>query len=113
MAILSIAPNAQSRAMEEIGWCAWGIPYIRCVGGGCASTTGEIKECLAYWPDLVNPADRSACCGCLKCCRGGIGKTTVQRLTDGSPSWSAALGVVSDRRPCVPWQAAPQGLFCS
>ena len=87
--------NAQSRAMEE-SLVRWGIPYI-VVGGLRFYDRREIKDVLAYLRLLVNPADTVSLLRVLNVPRRGIGKTTVQRLTDaaaqlGLPLWE----VVSD-----------------
>ncbi len=94
MAIL-YRTNAQSRAMEE-SLVRWGIPYI-VVGGLRFYDRREIKDMLAYLRLLVNPADSVSLLRVLNVPRRGIGKTTVQRLTDaaaqlGLPLWE----VVSD-----------------
>ncbi|MCP9772337.1 exodeoxyribonuclease V subunit gamma [Synechococcus sp. Tobar12-5m-g] len=82
--------NAQSRAMEE-SLVRWGIPYI-VVGGLRFYDRREIKDVLAYLRLLVNPADTVSLLRVLNVPRRGIGKTTVQRLTDaanqlGLPLW--------------------------
>lgn len=89
MAIL-YRTNAQSRAMEE-SLVRWGIPYI-VVGGLRFYDRREIKDVLAYLRLLVNPADSVSLLRVLNVPRRGIGKTTVQRLTDaaaqlGLPLW--------------------------
>lgn len=87
--------NAQSRAIEE-ALVRWGIPYI-VVGGLRFYDRREIKDVLAYLRLLVNPADTVSLLRVLNVPKRGIGKTTVQRLTDaanqlGIPLWD----VVSD-----------------
>jgi DNA helicase-2/ATP-dependent DNA helicase PcrA len=82
--------NAQSRAMEE-SLVRWGIPYL-VVGGLRFYDRREIKDVLAYLRLLVNPADTVSLLRVLNVPRRGIGKTTVQRLTDaanqlGLPLW--------------------------
>jgi DNA helicase-2/ATP-dependent DNA helicase PcrA len=82
--------NAQSRAMEE-SLVRWGIPYI-VVGGLRFYDRREIKDVLAYLRLLVNPADTVSLLRVLNVPRRGIGKTTVQRLSDaaaqlGLPLW--------------------------
>ncbi len=94
MAIL-YRTNAQSRAMEE-SLVRWGIPYL-VVGGLRFYDRREIKDVLAYLRLLVNPADSVSLLRVLNVPRRGIGKTTVQRLSDaaaqlGLPLWE----VVSD-----------------
>ncbi|MFM7312177.1 MAG: ATP-dependent helicase, partial [Cyanobium sp.] len=87
--------NAQSRAMEE-SLVRWGIPYV-VVGGLRFYDRREIKDMLAYLRLLVNPADTVSLLRVLNVPRRGIGKTTIERLTDASnqlgiPLWE----VVSD-----------------
>jgi len=87
--------NAQSRAMED-SLVRWGIPYI-VVGGLRFYDRREIKDMLAYLRLLVNPADTVSLLRVLNVPRRGIGKTTIERLTDASnqlgiPLWE----VVSD-----------------
>ncbi len=74
--------NAQSRAMEE-SLVRWGIPYV-VVGGLRFYDRREIKDVLAYLRLLVNPADSVSLLRVLNVPRRGIGKTTVERLTDAS-----------------------------
>ena len=87
--------NAQSRAVEE-ALVRWGIPYI-VVGGLRFYDRREIKDMLAYLRLLVNPADTVSLLRVLNVPRRGIGKTTIERITDaanqlGVPLWE----VVSD-----------------
>lgn len=87
--------NAQSRAMEE-SLVRWGIPYL-VVGGLRFYDRREIKDALAYLKLVVNPADSVSLLRVLNVPKRGIGKTTIQRLTDaanqlGVPLWD----VVSD-----------------
>jgi DNA helicase-2/ATP-dependent DNA helicase PcrA len=82
--------NAQSRAMEE-SLVRWGIPYI-VVGGLRFYDRREIRDILAYLKLLVNPADTVSLLRVLNVPRRGIGKTTIERLTDaasqlGLPLW--------------------------
>jgi DNA helicase-2/ATP-dependent DNA helicase PcrA len=82
--------NAQSRAMEE-SLVRWGIPYI-VVGGLRFYDRREIKDVLAYLKLLVNPADTVSLLRVLNTPKRGIGKTTIERLTDaanqlGIPLW--------------------------
>jgi len=82
--------NAQSRALEE-SLVRWGIPYL-VVGGLRFYDRREIKDVLAYMRLLVNPADTVSLLRVLNVPRRGIGKTTVERLTDaanqlGLPLW--------------------------
>ena len=87
--------NAQSRAIEE-SLVRWGIPYM-VVGGLRFYDRREIKDLLAYLRLLVNPADTVSLLRVINVPKRGIGKTTIQRLTDaanqlGIPLWD----VVSD-----------------
>ena len=87
--------NAQSRAMEE-SLVRWGIPYL-VVGGLRFYDRREIKDVLAYLKLLVNPTDSVSLLRVLNVPRRGIGKTTIERLTDaagqlGIPLWE----VISD-----------------
>ncbi|MFN5463972.1 MAG: ATP-dependent helicase, partial [Cyanobacteriota bacterium] len=87
--------NAQSRALEE-ALVRWGIPYL-VVGGLRFYDRREIKDILAYLRLLVNPADSVSLLRVLNVPRRGIGKTTIERLSDaanqlGLPLWE----VVSD-----------------
>ncbi|HGY5556706.1 MAG TPA: 3'-5' exonuclease, partial [Prochlorococcus sp.] len=87
--------NAQSRAIEE-SLVRWSIPYV-VVGGLRFYDRREIKDVLAYLRLLVNPADSVSLLRVINVPKRGIGKTTVQRLTDaanqlGIPLWD----VVSD-----------------
>ncbi len=87
--------NAQSRAIEE-SLVRWGIPYV-VVGGLRFYDRREIKDVLAYLRLLVNPVDTVSLLRVINVPKRGIGKTTIQRLTDaanqlGIPLWD----VVSD-----------------
>lgn len=87
--------NAQSRSIEE-SLVRWRIPYI-VVGGLRFYDRREIKDLLAYLRLLVNPADTVSLLRVINVPKRGIGKTTIQRLTDaanqlGIPLWD----VVSD-----------------
>jgi DNA helicase-2/ATP-dependent DNA helicase PcrA len=87
--------NAQSRALEE-SLVRWGIPYL-VVGGLRFYDRREIKDVLAYLRLLVNPADTVSLLRVLNVPRRGIGKTTVERLTDASSQLGLPLWeVVSD-----------------
>ncbi len=87
--------NAQSRAIEE-SLVRWGLPYV-VVGGLRFYDRREIKDILAYLRLLINPADSVSLLRVMNVPKRGIGKTTIQRLTDaanqlGIPLWD----VVSD-----------------
>lgn len=87
--------NAQSRAMEE-SLVRWGIPYV-VVGGLRFYDRREIKDILAYLKLLINPADTVSLLRVLNVPRRGIGKTTIERLTDASNQLGIPLwDVVSD-----------------
>ena len=87
--------NAQSRAMEE-SLVRWGIPYV-VVGGLRFYDRREIKDVLAYLKLLVNPADTVSLLRVLNTPKRGIGKTTIERLTDASSQLGIPLwDVVSD-----------------
>jgi DNA helicase-2/ATP-dependent DNA helicase PcrA len=82
--------NAQSRAMEE-SLVRWGIPYV-VVGGLRFYDRREIKDVLAYLRLLINPADSVSLLRVLNVPKRGIGKTTIERLSDaanqlGIPLW--------------------------
>ncbi|TGG91580.1 MAG: AAA family ATPase [Aphanocapsa feldmannii 277cV] len=82
--------NAQSRALEE-SLVRWRIPYT-VVGGLRFYDRREIKDALAYLRLALNPADSVSLLRVLNVPRRGIGKTTIQRLTDaaaqlGIPLW--------------------------
>jgi DNA helicase II / ATP-dependent DNA helicase PcrA len=87
--------NAQSRAMEE-SLVRWGIPYL-VVGGLRFYDRREIKDVLSYLKLLVNPADTVSLLRVLNTPKRGIGKTTIERLTDASNQLGIPLwDVVSD-----------------
>ncbi|MFM7435948.1 MAG: 3'-5' exonuclease, partial [Vulcanococcus sp.] len=82
--------NAQSRAMEE-SLVRWGIPYV-VVGGLRFYDRREIKDVLAYLRLLLNSADSVSLLRVLNVPKRGIGKTTIERLSDaanqlGIPLW--------------------------
>ncbi len=82
--------NAQSRTFEE-GLVRRGIPYT-VVGGLKFYDRKEIKDVLAYLRLVVNPADSVSLKRVINMPRRGIGKTTMDRLTQaaqelGVPVW--------------------------
>ena len=82
--------NAQSRVLEEALVRA-SVPYT-IVGGLRFYDRREIKDTLAYLRLLLNPADNVSLLRVINVPRRGIGKTTLQRLTDaatqlGVPLW--------------------------
>ena len=94
MAIL-YRTNAQSRAIED-SLVRWSIPYI-VVGGLRFYDRREIKDLLAYLRLLINPSDSVSLLRVLNVPKRGIGKTTVQRLSDAASQLKIPLWeVVSD-----------------
>uniref|UniRef100_B8HPM2 ATP-dependent DNA helicase n=1 Tax=Cyanothece sp. (strain PCC 7425 / ATCC 29141) TaxID=395961 RepID=B8HPM2_CYAP4 len=79
--------NAQSRPFEE-ALVRWAIPYT-VVGGLKFYDRKEIKDVLAYLRLIINPADSLSLLRVINTPRRGIGKTTLDRLTDAAK----ALGV--------------------
>jgi DNA helicase II / ATP-dependent DNA helicase PcrA len=82
--------NAQSRAFEET-LVRWSIPYT-VVGGLKFYDRREVKDILAYLRLIVNPADSVSLKRVINTPRRGIGKTTLDRLTQaaqelGVPTW--------------------------
>ena len=82
--------NAQSRVLEEALVRA-SVPYT-IVGGLRFYDRREIKDALAYLRLVLNPADNVSLLRVINVPRRGIGKTTLQRLTDaatqlGMPLW--------------------------
>ena len=82
--------NAQSRVLEE-ALVRFSVPYT-IVGGLRFYDRREIKDTLAYLRLLLNPADGISLLRVINVPRRGIGKTTIQRLTDsatqlGVPLW--------------------------
>ncbi|PZD72925.1 ATP-dependent DNA helicase PcrA [Acaryochloris thomasi RCC1774] len=82
--------NAQSRAFEET-LVRWAIPYT-VVGGLKFYDRREVKDILAYLRLIVNPADSVSLKRVINTPRRGIGKTTMDRLTQaaqelGVPTW--------------------------
>tara|TARA_Y100001968_G_scaffold297440_1_gene306371 strand:+ start:2214 stop:4646 length:2433 start_codon:yes stop_codon:yes gene_type:complete len=87
--------NAQSRSIEE-SLVRWSIPYV-VVGGLRFYDRREIKDILAYLKLLLNPSDSVSLLRVLNVPKRGIGKTTVQRLTDAATQLGITLwDVVSD-----------------
>jgi len=94
MAIL-YRTNAQSRAIED-SLVRWSIPYI-VVGGLRFYDRREIKDILAYLRLLINPSDSVSLLRVLNVPKRGIGKTTVQRLSDAASQLKIPLWeVVND-----------------
>ncbi len=87
--------NAQSRSIEE-SLVRWGIPYV-VVGGLRFYDRREIKDILAYLKVLINPSDTVSLLRILNVPKRGIGKTTIQRLSDAANQLGITLwDVVSD-----------------
>ena len=87
--------NAQSRVLEE-ALVRSSVPYV-VVGGLRFYDRREIKDALAYLRLVLNPADNVSLLRVINVPRRGIGKTTLQRLTDaatqlGVPLWE----IISD-----------------
>jgi DNA helicase-2/ATP-dependent DNA helicase PcrA len=94
MAIL-YRTNAQSRAIED-SLVRWSIPYI-VVGGLRFYDRREIKDLLAYLRLLINPSDSVSLLRVLNVPKRGIGKTTVQKLSDAASQLKIPLWeVVND-----------------
>ncbi|BEV35542.1 UvrD-helicase domain-containing protein [Synechococcus sp. M16CYN] len=89
--------NAQSRAMEE-SLVRWGTPYV-VIGGLRFYDRREIKDLLAYLRLLANPADTASLLRVINVPKRGIGKTTIQRLTDTANQLDTSLwDVVNDSK---------------
>lgn len=87
--------NAQSRVLEE-ALVRQQVPYT-IVGGLRFYDRREIKDALVYLRLLLNPTDNVSLLRVINVPRRGIGKTTLQRLTDaatqlGVPLWE----IISD-----------------
>ena len=94
MAIL-YRTNAQSRVIEE-SLVRWRIPYS-VIGGLRFYDRREIKDILAYLRLLLNSADNVGLLRVLNVPKRGIGKTTIERISDaasqlGIPLWD----IISD-----------------
>ena len=87
--------NAQSRVVEE-ALVRQQVPYT-IVGGLRFYDRREIKDALAYLRLLLNPADRVSLLRVINVPRRGIGKITIQRLTDAATQLDVPLWeIVSD-----------------
>lgn len=87
--------NAQSRPFEEV-LVRWSVPYT-VVGGLKFYDRREIKDVIAYLRLIINPADTVSLKRVINTPRRGIGKTTLDRLTQtaqelGVPLWE----IISD-----------------
>ena len=72
--------NAQSRMLEDMFLRA-GVPY-RIVGGTRFFERQEISDVMAYLTLAVNPADDMAAQRVINVPRRGVGKTTVERISE-------------------------------
>ncbi|MBK4731714.1 DNA helicase PcrA [Oxynema sp. CENA135] len=81
--------NAQSRPFEEV-LVKSSIPY-KIVGGLRFYDRKEIKDVLAYLRAIANPADSISLQRIINTPRRGIGKTTLQRLTDAASQLNVPL----------------------
>jgi DNA helicase II / ATP-dependent DNA helicase PcrA len=82
--------NAQSRPFEE-ALVRWGIPY-NVVGGLKFYDRKEIKDVLGYLRLLINPMDSISLARVINTPKRGIGKTTIDRISQtaqqlGVPLW--------------------------
>ena len=71
--------NAQSRTLEDMFLRA-GVPY-RIVGGTRFYDRAEIRDVMAYLKLAVNQADDMSCQRVVNTPRRGIGKTTIERIS--------------------------------
>lgn len=81
--------NAQSRPFEE-SLVRANIPYI-VVGGLKFYDRKEIKDSLAYLRLLINPRDSVSLRRVINTPRRGIGKTTLDRLSDAATNLNCSL----------------------
>jgi DNA helicase II / ATP-dependent DNA helicase PcrA len=81
--------NAQSRTFED-ALVRWSIPYT-VVGGLKFYDRKEIKDVLAYLRLVVNPADSVSLQRVINTPRRGIGKTTMDRLSQASQELGVPL----------------------
>ncbi|MFQ3583435.1 MAG: DNA helicase PcrA [Cyanobacteriota bacterium] len=81
--------NAQSRPFEEV-LMRWGIPYI-VVGGQRFYDRKEIKDVVAYLRAVVNPADSLSLLRIINVPRRGIGKSTIDKLTQAAATLNVPL----------------------
>lgn len=81
--------NAQSRPFEEV-LLRWGIPYT-VVGGLRFYDRKEIKDVLAYLRVVANPADSFSLLRIINVPRRGIGKSTLDKLTEAAAALNVPL----------------------
>ncbi|MGY4614339.1 DNA helicase PcrA [Thermostichus sp. OS-CIW-38] len=87
--------NAQSRPFEEV-LLRWGIPYT-VVGGLRFYDRKEIKDVLAYLRVVANPADSFSLLRIINVPRRGIGKSTLDKLTEAAAALNVPLwAILSD-----------------
>ena len=88
--------RAQSRVLEE-SLVRWRIPY-RIYGGLRFYDRREIKDAIAYLKVLVNNSDNVSLLRIINVPRRGIGKTTIQRLSNLSNELNLPLWeVINDK----------------
>ncbi len=92
--------NAQSRAFEE-ALRKLNIPY-RIFGGLSFYKRKEIKDIIAYFRMVVNPADREAFLRIINYPARGIGQTTVEKLIILADEHAISLWEVALRLPGSP-----------
>ncbi|HIK20494.1 MAG TPA: DNA helicase PcrA [Synechococcus sp. M44_DOE_062] len=87
--------NAQSRPFEEV-LLRWRIPYT-VVGGLRFYDRKEIKDILAYLRVVANPADSFSLLRIINAPRRGIGKSTLDKLTEAAAALNVPLWeIISD-----------------
>ena len=91
--------NAQSRVIED-ELRKLGIPY-RIYGSVSFYQRREIKDALAYFRLVVNPADDEALLRVINFPARGIGETTMRKVLDcAHAAGRPALSIVSDPAAC-------------
>jgi DNA helicase-2/ATP-dependent DNA helicase PcrA len=84
--------NVQSRPFEEV-LLRWGIPYT-VVGGLRFYERKEIKDVLAYLRAVLNPADSFSLLRIINVPRRGIGKSTLDKLTEAATALNVPLWAI-------------------
>jgi Superfamily I DNA and RNA helicases len=84
--------NAQSRPFEEV-LLRWGIPYT-VVGGLRFYDRKEIKDVLAYLRVVLNPADSFSLLRIINVPRRGIGKSTLDKLSEAAAALNVPLWTI-------------------
>ena len=103
--------NAQARAMED-GFRRRGVPY-QIVGGVRFYERREVQDVLAYLRLISNPKDRDAFDRVVNHPSRGVGRVTLQRLSDFAATSSATLleaAAEAERAPGIP-PAGARGLI--